>query len=360
MENIQLDHLEYYVQDADLSAHWHVEKIGFRKIAEKRVLNENSQLISVLVAKGSIKLVFTSEKFAACGEIFDFISKHGEGIKRIAVAVTCVDSSFSFSVKNGGKASRMPAISQDANGSVITASIRFFDDNEITFINKDDYKGIFMPGFRHVEDTESSTEETHLSQIDHVAYALNKNELQHWESYFNKILDTATVLNFSTTESVKAGISLKILQSNNKLITNVLTEPLYEGPVKSQIDIFTDAHNGNGVQHIAFETSNIFKTVESLRNNGVNFVPIPDSYYSMLRERYPHLDIERFKKFGILCDVEDNALLLQIFTFPIGNRPTLFYEFVQRVNDYFGFGVDNIETLFLAVEANIASYGNTI
>lgn len=356
MENVQLDHLEYYVRDADVSARWHIEKIGFKKTAEKRIRNGGDELISILLEKANIRLVFTS---GTSSEVSDFISHHGEGINQIAVAVTDVYSSFSLSVKNGGKVAKTPIQLQDTDGTVTIASIRIFDDNRITFLNRDGYHGYFLPDFHHGQNIELPSEETFLSQIDHVAYALNKNELPYWESYFNQILGTVTVLNFSTTENIKAGISLKILQSNNKLITNVLTEPLYQGEAKSQIEIFTDAHNGNGIQHIGFETTNIFKTVQTLKRNGVRFVPIPDSYYCILKEKYPHLDVEELKRFGILCDVEENALLLQIFTFPIGDRPTLFYEFVQRVNDYFGFGVDNIETLFQAVESNIASYNSS-
>ena len=248
-----------------------------------------------------------------------------------------------------------PYSTSDEKGSVRQASLKMFDDNEIVLINYDDYKGDFLPGYKNVQkDWELNQEDSELKKIDHVACALRLNEIKLWENYFNSIFLSETVMEFDQRQKEgekKIGMLLKVLQSEDKQINNVLLEP--DHGVKTQVQLFIDQNYGTGIQHIAFESENIFKSVKVLRANGVKFTKFPDSYYDKLEIKYPQLDVAALRKYGILCDVLDGAFLFQIFTTPIGDRATFFYEIVQRVNSYEGFGLDNIHALFEAVEEEL-------
>ena len=253
-----------------------------------------------------------------------------------------------------------PFTLSDDKGFVEQASLKMFDDNEIVLINYGEYQGDFIPGYKNVEkDWAEPSEDTELEKIDHVACALRLNEINLWENYFNNIFNSKTVKKFDERQVVgekqtgekKIGMLLKVLQSQNKNMNNVLVEP--EHGIKSQVQLFIDQNYGAGIQHIAFASGNIFKSVELLRLNGVKFTKYPDVYYDKLTSKYPSLNVSLLRKHGVLCDVLDNGLLFQIFTTPIGDRATFFYEIVQRVNNYEGFGLDNIHALFEAMEAEL-------
>ena len=236
------------------------------------------------------------------------------------------------------------------------ASVKIFDDNEIMFVNYDNYNGVFMPGFEAIESGEwdFEKEESHLQNIDHIASALRINEIKIWEPYFNNIFSSKTVSCFDERQKdgeSKIGMYLKVLQTNDKQVNNVLVEP--DQHKSTQVQLFIDEHYGSGIHHIAFSSSNIFKSVEILRKNGVKFTSFPDSYYTNLSKKYPKLDVAKIQKHGVLCDVVDDTFLFQVFTAPIGDRATFFYEVVQRVNYYDGFGLDNIHALFAAMEEEI-------
>lgn len=357
---MEYDYIEYYVGMAKMVVYWHVKALGFKVVAYCGPETGVEDRCSYYIVKNEIKLVITSASQPSSYKIVSFVDLHGNGIKKIAVKVANVSDFFNEAIKNGAIPLQYPFTLSDEKGSLEQASLKVFDDNEIVLINYDKYKGDFMPGYKNVEkDWDLPLEDTELEKIDHVACALRLNEITLWEDYFNKIFNSKTVKKFDERQSLddkrtgakKMGMLLKVLQSENKNMNNVLVEP--EHGIKSQVQLFIDQNYGAGIQHIAFASSNIFKSVELLRSNGVRFTKYPDAYYDKLAVKCPSLNIALLRKHGVLCDVMDGALLFQIFTSPIGDRATFFYEIVQRVNNYEGFGLDNIQALFEAMEAEL-------
>ena len=349
---LKYDYIEYYVGMAKMVVYWHVKALGFKVIAYSGPETGVEDRFSYYIVKNDIKLVITSASQPSSYKIVSFVDLHGNGIKRVAIKVSDVSSFFTNAIANGAIPLQKPTINSDKNGSVEQASIKIFDDNEILLVNYDKYNGDFMPGYVNVEkDWQMDIEDSCLETIDHVACVLRPNETKIWEEYFNSIFNFNTVGKFGKEEmkEAKLGMSLKVLQSQNKLLNKVLVEPDQSG-MMTQVQLFIDQNYGAGIQHLAFSTDNIFRTIEVLRKNGVRFNSYPNSYYEKLAENYPELDVENLKKHGILCDVEDGSLLLQIFTMPLGDRSTFFYEVVQRVNRYEGFGLGNIKALFDSME----------
>ncbi len=353
--DIGYDFVEYYVGMAKMVVYWHVKALGFEVIAYCGPETGFPDKCSYYIVKNNIKLVITSASQPSSYKIVSFVDLHGNGIKKIGVKVKNVQHYFDDALNRGAIPITFPTTFSDAGGSVDIASIKIFDDNEIVLIDYKDYKGDFIPGYKNVkEDWFVNQQDTELLSIDHIACALRVNEIKLWENYFNNIFKSTTVKSFDERQSdkeKKIGIFLKVLQTGNKQVNNVLVEP--DINKKTQVQLFIDENYGSGIQHIAFESSNIFKTVELLRENGVKFTSYPDSYYSSLKKKYPQLDVELLQQHGVICDVMEDSLLFQIFTTPIGDRSTFFYEIIQRVNKYDGFGLDNIRTLFEAMESEI-------
>lgn len=352
---MEYNYIEYYVGMAKMVVYWHIRALGFKVIAYCGPETGHPDICSYYIVKNNIKLVITAASQPSSYKIVSFVDLHGNAIKKIAVKVKCVEQSFQKAIKSGAIPLQNPKELSDENGTVVQASLKLFDDNEIVLINYDNYRGDFIPGYKNVEqEWEIENGDSHLEKIDHVACALRLNEIELWETYFNNIFQSKTVTKFDerrVSKEKKIGMLLKVLQSEDKEMNNVLVEP--DSNTKSQVQLFIDQNYGAGIQHIAFKSTNIFKSVEALRANGVRFTKAPNTYYEKLLIKYPALDVEILKKHGVLCDVLDGALLFQIFTVPIGDRSTFFYELVQRVNNYEGFGLDNIHALFEAMELEL-------
>ena len=345
--NYKYDFIEYYTADINSIVDWHINKFGFSLVAVKR---NGDELMSALLKKNQIRILFTAPDKRQDDEVAGFLRKHGDGIKRVAVSVPNLE----HVVLNEMADSAVPVCLSDEHGTVEMAALRFFSDNELVFVDYSSYKGAFLPGYS-VADPKESPIESNLTEIDHIAYATGESESEYWGEYFNNALDLRTVQSVGHQDDENIGMRMKVLQSEDKKITNVFSEPVNGGSRKSQIQLFVDEHQGSGIQHIAFGSDNIYETVKLLRARGVSFTPFPDSYYVLLKEKFPQLDTDKLKEHGLLCDVVGNSLLLQVFTLPVGDRPTLFYEIVQRVDNYEGFGISNIRTLFQAVESTLQS-----
>lgn len=310
---MEYDYIEYYVGMAKMVVYWHVKALGFKAVAYCGPETGHPDRCSYYIVKNDIKLVITSASQPSSYKIVSFVDLHGNGIKKISVKVNSVTESFQAALRNGAIPLQHPTILSDDYGFVEQASLKVFDDNEIVLINYDNYEGDFMPGYKNIEgEWDMVGEDSALDKIDHVACALRLNEIGLWESYFNSIFQSKTVKQFDERQKPgekKIGMLLKVLQSENKQMNNVLVEP--DHGIKSQVQLFIDQNYGAGIQHIAFCSSNIFKSVEVLRANGVRFTKYPDTYYDNLAAKYPALDVEPLRKHGVLCDVLDGALLFQ-------------------------------------------------
>lgn len=340
--------LEYYTLNLNSIVHWHKEKMGFKLIGKKLV---GQKVSSVILEKNNIRFIFTTE-IPGSSEVNDFVLKHGEGIKRLVLSSDIV-SDFIVDLSNKwNNSTKIIDEIRDSEGRLDLITLKFLDNNELVFCKKKYFEDVFLDSYQSIDENFDFLDNK-LFNIDHIAYALHINESTIWENLLNEIFCSRTVQSVGTNDDSEIGMKMTVLQSEQSLFSNVLTEPINSN-YKSQIQHFLDENKGNGIQHIAFSSKNIFETIDVLRKNGVVFTRFPDAYYNLLGEQFPDLDINRLKDYGVLCDVENDALLLQIFTVPVANRPTLFYEIIERVDNYKGFGINNIKTLFKAVQSNFS------
>ncbi|MCX7737017.1 MAG: 4-hydroxyphenylpyruvate dioxygenase [Candidatus Kapabacteria bacterium] len=360
------DYVEFYVGSAKLVAYWFAKALGMKISAYRGPETGVRDRISYLLkSEYGMKFLITSALQPETFDINSFVELHGDGVKRWSVEVVDVKETFYKAVKNGAIPVRLPQKSEDKDGYVEEAAIRLYGDCEINFVNYDNYNGIFKPGFgQPIQNIEISCQETGLKLIDHIVGNVHINEMDYWADYINKSLDFETFIYFGPGDiSTKYSALLsKVVRSKDGIIKNPINEP-YEAERLSQIEEYTQQYRGSGIQHIAISTLDIIKTVSALKANGVEFLDAPpDTYYETLSKRDFGLteDLNELQKLGILCDVEGQGYLLQIFTKPTFNRPTFFFEIIQRRNGASGFGQGNFQALFEAIERDQEKRGNLI
>ncbi len=360
---IGYDYVEFYVGSAKMWAYWHAKAMGLSIVGysgpETGVKDKNSYLLSL----DKINIVITSAVKPTNYEIASFVEKHGDGVKRWALKVNDVKKTFEASIKNGGIPIRLPKKIEDENGFIEEAAIRLYDDCEIVFINRDNYKGVFKPGFgKPIQKINLQSEATGLKEIDHIVGNVRTNEMNLWANYINTTLNFETFIEFGPGDisTQYSALLSKVVRSKEAVVKNPINEP-FEGKKKSQIEEFIEEYLGSGIQHVAISTDNIIKTIHAMRNNGVEFLSTPpDTYYQMLKEKGIKIkeDVNELKKYGILCDTEGKGYLLQLFTKPISDRPTFFYEIIQRCEGAEGFGQGNFQALFESIERDQIQRGN--
>ncbi len=360
------DYVEFYVGSAKLVAYWFAKALGMKIAAYRGPETGIRDRISYLLTSDyGMKFLITSSLQPETYDVNSFIELHGDGVKRWSVEVVDVRETFNKAVKNGAIPVRLPKKIEDNDGYVEEAAIRLYGDCEINFVNYDNYNGLFVPGFSlPIQNIEISCETTGIKLIDHIVGNVHINEMDFWADYINKSLDFETFIYFGPGDiSTKYSALLsKVVRSKDGIIKNPINEP-YKAERLSQIEEYTQQYRGSGIQHIAISTLDIIKSVTALKSNGVEFLdPPPATYYETLSKRDFGLteDLNELKKLGILCDVEGQGYLLQIFTKPIFNRPTFFFEIIQRRNGASGFGQGNFQALFEAIERDQEKRGNLI
>ncbi len=349
------DYVEFYVGSAKATAYFFAKALGMNITAYSGPEMNVRDRMSFYLTKNNLKIVVTSPLEPSCWEVYDFITRHGDGVKRWAVEVDDVEKAFRHATKRGAIMVSKPKRTENHHGYVDEAAIRLYDDTELVYVNRDNYRHLFRPNFcepKRLINVDS--DETGIQEIDHIVGNVRENEMNLWADYFNNTMDFETFVDFKAGDIGTKYSSLlsKVVRSKDNVIKNPINEP-YEGMKKSQIEEFIEQYNGSGVQHIAISTKDIVSTVDALRNNGIEFLEIPDTYYDMLRKREDvkiDENIDDLQKHRILCDIEGNGYLLQLFTKPIGDRPTFFFEFIQRVGDSQGFGKGNFKALFESIE----------
>ena len=353
--NYEIDFIEIYSSMAKALAYWHNKALGFKIQSIKNSETNSSGVSSYLLESQNARIVLTSSyppHQDSNNEINSFIAKNYCGVKRVVLKVDAVSEVFDHCIKNGAFPTKFPKKYEDENGWIEEASIKLYDDCEITFLNRAFYKGSFKPGYKDV-GTKLSDINQHIISIDHVASELRINESLFWSTYINKTLSTDLVQSIQRSDENKTGMILKINQSSNKNLTFVFAEPDgYKNPSKVQqnIDLY-----GPGIHHIAFSTDDLIETAKDFLKDGVEFVAFPSSYYDLLRanSHFSQIDIDQLQRLNILCDKEGDSYLLQKFIKPISDRPFFIYELVQRVNGYNGFALGNINILKKAEEMEI-------
>ncbi|WP_124727804.1 4-hydroxyphenylpyruvate dioxygenase [Staphylospora marina] len=351
-----IDYLEYYTGNAKQAAYFLCRVYGFKPVAYSGLETGNREKVSYLVEQGAIRFLI-SGSYSPEHEISDFVKKHGDGVKDIALRVDDVEKAFKEAVSRGGIVIKEPHEVKDEHGTIRKAVIGTYGDTVHTLIERKNYSGLFAPGFVPCE-MEIPSESAGLTGVDHVVG--NVESMEEWVAYYEKVMGFKQLIHFDDEDisTEYSALMSKVMQNGTGRIKFPINEPA-EGKRKSQIQEYLEFYRGAGVQHVALLTDDIVKTVETLKKNGVEFLYTPDTYYDDLIERVGNIDeqIEDLRRLSILVDRDDEGYLLQIFTKPIVDRPTLFFEIIQRKGAR-GFGEGNFKALFEAIEREQARRGN--
>lgn len=355
---LDIDYIELWVNNAKQAAHYYMTVFGYRLAAYRGLETGTRDRASFLLRQGNIRLILTAP-LTGDSEIASFCRKHGDGVRDIAMTVENVDRAFRESVARGAAPVVEPGDISDENGTLRTAAIATYGDTIHTFIQRDGYRGEFLPGF---VPTTSSVEvhPTGIQFVDHCVGNVELGKMNDWVAFYRDILGFTQYIHFDDKDisTEYSALMSKVMAGGRGRIKFPINEPA-EGKRKSQIEEYLEYNGGPGVQHIALLTPDIIETVQRLRKNGMEFLHVPTTYYEMLEDRVGKIDepLDMLKELGILVDRDDEGYLLQIFTKPVGDRPTLFYEIIQRKGAR-GFGKGNFKALFEAIEREQDLRGN--
>jgi 4-hydroxyphenylpyruvate dioxygenase len=349
-------HLELYVGNAKQAAYYFSKAFGFTVKYYRGLETGSRERVSYVLEQGQIRLILTGS-LTDDTDIAEFVKLHGEGAKDIALRVSNVDEAYHGAVERGGIAIRQPWTESDENGTIKKAIIGTYGDTIHTLIEKQDYKGDFLPGYQAIE-TSIHTTSTGLIGIDHVVG--NVESMDEWTTYYEKVFGFSVLKHFNDNDisTEYSALMSKVMTNGTGRIKFPINEPA-EGKRKSQIEEYLDFYKGPGVQHMAILTNDIISTIKRLRENDVEFLETPATYYEDLSARVGDIDedIKKLQELNILVDRDDEGYLLQIFTKPIVDRPTLFIEIIQRKGAR-GFGEGNFKALFESIEREQERRGN--
>ncbi|HRG33191.1 MAG: 4-hydroxyphenylpyruvate dioxygenase [Saprospiraceae bacterium] len=352
------DHIEFYVGNAKQAAHFYQNAFGFEMVAYKGPETGSRDLCSYVLQQDKIRFVLTSA-FRPDHEISKHVNLHGDGVKVLALWVDDAKKSFHLAVEKGAEIAFEPQTFKDEFGEVVMASIKTYGDTIHTLVERKNYNGPFLPGYvaksglKHVITTG-------LKYVDHCVGNVELGKMNKWVQFYQEVLGFKLLITFDDKDiSTKyTALMSKVVSNGNGYIKFPINEPA-QGLKKSQIDEYLEFYNGAGVQHIAIATDNILQTVGMLRENGIDFLYVPEIYYDDVMDRVGHIDenLEDLKKLNILIDRDEDGYLLQIFTKPLQDRPTVFFEIIQRKGAK-SFGKGNFKALFEAIEREQEIRGN--
>lgn len=344
------DYVEFYVGNAKQAAHFYKTAFGFQSIAYCGLETGVRDRASYVLGQGKIRLVLTTP-LNADSEINKHIVAHGDGVKIVALWVDDATKAYEETVKRGAKPYQEPKTEKDADGEVTTSGIYTYGETVHLFVERKNYNGVFLPGYKAWKPEYNPTD-VGLQYIDHMVGNVGWNEMNTWVDYYAKVMGFVNLISFDDNDisTEYSALMSKVMSNGNGRVKFPINEPA-EGKKKSQIEEYLDFYGGPGVQHIAVATNNIVETVTALKSRGVEFLTVPSSYYDELEGRVGKIDedIEPLRELGILVDRDDEGYLLQIFTKPIEDRPTLFFEIIQRKGAQ-SFGKGNFKALFESIE----------
>lgn len=344
------DYVELYVGNAKQAAHYYMSAWGFQPLAYAGLETGLKDKVSYVLRQDKIRLVLTSA-LKSGGEINKHVDAHGDGVKVIALWVDDAKKSYKETLDRGAKSYFKPRTLKDAEGEVVLAGIHTYGETVHVFVERGNYGGVFMPGFRAWQPLYRPTE-IGLKYIDHIVGNVGWNEMSKWCGFYAKVMGFAQLVSFDDKDisTEYTALMSKVMSNGNGRIKFPINEPA-EGRKKSQIEEYIEFYNGAGVQHMALATDTIITTVTALRERGVTFLTVPPSYYEEVLDRVEQIeeDLAPLKELSILVDRDEEGYLLQIFTKPILDRPTLFVELIQRKGAK-SFGKGNFKALFEAIE----------
>ena len=352
------DHVEFYVGNARQAAHFYRTAFGMSLVAYAGPETGQRDRASYVVQQGKIRFVLTTP-LRSSGAIAEHVQRHGDGVRAIALWVNDADRAWRETTRRGAVSVDEPHVLSDEHGQVVLSSIRTYGDTIHTFVQRDEYDGPFLPGYRAVEQ-DTLSRPTGLLHIDHMVGNVGWHEMDQWVSFYEHVMGFKLYQHFDDKDISTEYSSLmsKVMANGNGYVKFPINEPA-EGKHKSQIEEYLDFYAGPGVQHIALATNDILHTVKSLHAQGINFLHVPHTYYTELQDRVGKIDepVEELEELGILVDRDDEGYMLQIFSRPVEDRPTLFFEIIQRKGSR-SFGKGNFKALFEAIEREQRERGN--
>ncbi|WP_142685074.1 4-hydroxyphenylpyruvate dioxygenase [Chitinophaga polysaccharea] len=352
------DYVEFYVGNAKQAAHYYKTAFGFQPVAYAGPETGVKDRVSYVLVQNKLRFVLTTSLFPDT-EIARHVAKHGDGVKVLALWVDDARSAYEETVKRGATPYLEPVAEKDESGEVVRSGIHTYGDTVHLFIERKNYKGLFMPGYKEWKTNYRPTE-TGLLYVDHCVGNVGWNEMNTWVEFYERVMGFRNLISFDDSDisTEYSALMSKVMSNGNGRVKFPINEPA-EGKKKSQIEEYLDFYGGPGVQHVAIATNDIVHTVTELQNRGVEFLTVPPVYYETLLDRVGKIDedIAPLQKLGILVDRDDEGYLLQIFTKPIQDRPTVFFEIIQRKGAQ-SFGKGNFKALFESIEREQALRGN--
>lgn len=351
------DHLEFYVGNAKQSAMYYQAAFGFELVAYSGPETGVRDRVSYVLQQNKIRIVLTAS-LQPDTEISRHVALHGDGVKVLALWVDDAESAYYTALKRGAESAFAPKTLRDEHGSVVVAAIKTYGDTIHTLVERSNYKGVFMPGY---EPRKSAypVKSVGLKYVDHCVGNVELGAMNKWVKFYQDVMGFKLLITFDDKDisTEYTALMSKVVSNGNGYIKFPINEPA-KGLKKSQIDEYLEFYKGAGVQHIAVATDDIIETINQLRNNGVDFLYVPENYYNDVPERVGQIDedLDALKKMNILIDRDEDGYLLQIFTKPVEDRPTVFFEIIQRKGAK-SFGKGNFKALFEAIEREQAIRG---
>ena len=351
------DHVELIVGNAKQSAYYYMNAWGYQPLAYKGLETGSHDSVSYVLRQDKITLILTTP-LVADGPLNDHLNRHGDGVKAVALWVDDAEKSWKETTARGAVSAFEPHTREDGDGKVVLSGIETYGDTIHVFVERKAYNGVFLPGYQ-AWNPKGTAPAVGLKYIDHMVGNVGWGEMNTWCKFYAEVMGFAQLVSFDDKDisTEYTALMSKVMSNGNGRIKFPINEPA-EGRKKSQIEEYIDFYQGAGVQHIAVATDDIVSTVTALKDRGVEFLYVPDNYYDDILDRVGEIeeDLEPLRKLGILIDRDDEGYLLQLFTKPVVDRPTMFFEIIQRKGAK-SFGKGNFKALFEAIEREQESRG---
>ena len=352
------DYVELYVSNAKQAAYFYQSAFGFQPLAYAGLETGLLDKQSFVLQQGKIRLVLTSPLKGGT-VIGQHIDRHGDGVKVIALWVDDATKAYQTVLERGAMSYMQPQVEMDEYGKVVRSGIHTYGETVHLFVERNQYNGPFLPGFQPWKNEYFKTEPVGLKYIDHMVGNVALGRMDYWVNFYQNVMGFQQILSFDDKDisTEYTALMSKVMSNGNGRIKFPINEPA-DGKKKSQVEEYLDFYEGEGVQHVAVATDNILETIAELRKRGIDFLRVPSTYYEELQERVGPIDedLSQLQDLGILVDRDDEGYLLQIFTKPVGPRPTMFFEIIQRKGAN-SFGKGNFKALFEAIEREQALRG---
>jgi 4-hydroxyphenylpyruvate dioxygenase len=359
MPLLGIDHVEYYVGNARQAAYYYSKAFGFKVTAYSGPETKVRDRASWVLEQGEARLVFTGA-MGPESPIAQHVLKHGDGVRDVALSVPDATYAYGHATKQGARGVLEPTAFEDENGKVVRSAIAAYGETLHSFIERENYSGPFLPGYRREDAVPDDGPEVGIQLIDHVVCNVELGKMNEWAQFYRKVLGFDQLVHFRDDQisSEYTALMSKVMWDGVGRVKLPINEPA-PGKKKSQIEEYLEFYRGPGVQHIAMLSKDIIKTVDALRRRGVRFIRVPETYYVALRGRIGTIDesMQDVERLNILADRDEEGYLLQIFTKNVQDRPTMFYEIIDRHGSR-GFGLGNFKELFLAIEREQEERGN--